>query len=127
MKEQRKYPRFDVVANIKVRKLDGKDQVDDAFVKNISAEGFCFFSKEQYKLRDTIEIEITEKITEELPIRVKGEVVWSNKNSNSSVSLARGAFLTGIRVLGIRKTDEARFAMLYCERMLAELKGFLRM
>ena len=127
MEDQRKYPRFDVVATIRVKKLDDGREIKDTFVKNISAEGFCFSSKERFKPGEAIEIEIVEKKTEVAPIRTKGEVVWSSENKDPEEAKSKGTFLTGVRVLGVRKTDEARFAMLYCERMLAELKSFLHM
>ncbi|MFC1709290.1 PilZ domain-containing protein [Candidatus Omnitrophota bacterium] len=127
MKDKRKYPRFDIVAKIRTKQLDGDGQEKEAFVKNISAEGFCFSSNDKYDQGQIIEIEIIEQKADELPIRAKAEVVWSSKNDNSGDSAHKGIFLTGVRVLGIRKTDEARFAMLYCERMLTELKNFLRM
>ena len=127
MKEQRKYPRFDVVANIMVNKLEGANQAQEAFVKNISAEGFCFASDEKFKSGDIIQVEITEESRGQDPISTKGEVVWCRQKTDSDGDPQKGAFLTGVKVLGIRQSDEARFAMLYCERMLAELKSFLRM
>ncbi len=127
MQEKRKYPRFDVAAKISIKKLKDQDTSQEAFVKNISAEGFCFYSKKQFSPGDTIEIDITEWQVEESPICIKGEVIWSDKNQSSEDDPHKDAFLTGVKVLGIRKTDEARFAMLYCERMLAELKSFLRL
>ncbi|MBL7130319.1 MAG: PilZ domain-containing protein [Candidatus Omnitrophica bacterium] len=127
MQEKRKYPRFDVVAKIRVKKVEGKGSFKEAFVKNISAEGFCFYSKEQFNPGGILEIDIIEKKMEEAPICIKGEVVWCDKNAESGDSQHKDSFLTGVKVLGVRKTDEARFAMLYCERMLVELKSFLRM
>jgi uncharacterized protein YqfB (UPF0267 family) len=127
MKEQRKYPRFDVVAKIMVKKLESANQAQEAFVKNISAEGFCFSSEEKFNPGDVIEVEIIEENRGLDPICTKGEVVWCSQKSDTDRDSSPGAFLTGIKVLGIRQSDEARFAMLYCERMLAELKSFLRM
>ena len=127
MEEKRKYPRFDAVAKVLVKKVGGDGTTKEAFVKNLSAEGFCFHSKEQFMPGEIIEIEIAEKQTEESPICAKGEIVWSNKHNDSSDGPHEDSFLTGVKVLGIRKVDEARFAMLYCERMLAELKNFLRL
>lgn len=126
--EQRRYPRFDVVAKIRTKKLTGKHGVtNEAFVKNVSAEGFCFSSNEEFAPGEQIEVEILEDKIQDSPIRAKGEVVWCSKNQDSAPDPHQHAFLTGVKVLGIFKSDEARFAMLYCERMLAELKNFLRM
>jgi hypothetical protein len=127
MKEKRKYPRFDVVAKLKIKKSSGDTSQEEAFVKNISAEGFCFYSKDELKTGEQLEIDITELQIDEAPICVKGEVVWSYKNPDLEDTQYKDYFLNGVRVLGVRKTDEARFAMLYCERMLAELKSFLRL
>lgn len=126
--EQRKYPRFDVVAKIRAKKSAGKQGVtNEAFVKNVSAEGFCFSSNEEFTQGEIIEVEISEDKVQDEPIHAKGEVVWCRKNQEAEADPSRHAFLTGVKVLGIYKSDEARFAMLYCERMLAELKNFLRM
>jgi len=127
MQDKRKYPRFDVAAKIsfeKVRTIGDDTGTKEAFVKNISAEGFCFSSKEELKSGDILEVQIAEKDIEGSPICIKGQVVWSDKDSEAKDCQP---FLTGVKVLGVRKTDEARFIMLYCERMLIELKSFLRM
>jgi len=126
MEEKRKYPRFDIEAKLQVRKTESNDKSKDAFVKNISAEGFCFYSKELFNPGDIVEIDIEEKKTEGSPICVKGKVAWSCKNTNTKDAQQKDSFLTGVKILGIRNTDEARFTMLYCERMLIELKNFLR-
>ena len=125
MEEKRKYPRFDIETRVQIKKTQSSDKSKDAFVKNISAEGFCFYSKELYNPGDVVEIDIEEKKTEGSSICVKGKVVWSCKNTNDTQQ--KDSFLTGVKILGIRNTDEARFTMLYCERMLIELKNFLRM
>ena len=127
MEEKRKYPRFDVVAKIRFKKAQDATNLKPAFVKDISAEGFCFCSKEQLQPGEILEIEIIEKSFKEAPIYIKGQVAWSNRDSGSKKGRNKGLFLTGVKVLGVRKADEARFIMLYCERMLAELKSFLRM
>jgi hypothetical protein len=125
--ERRKYPRFDVTANIKVKKLKGETTSQDAFVKNISAEGFCFSSQTPYNTGDKIEVEIVEDKAREMPMFIKGEVIWCSKNKDASPGPQQNSYITGVKVMGIRKTDEARFAMLYCERMLSELKSFLHL
>ena len=127
MEEKRKYPRFDVVAKIRFRKVQDAINLKPAFVKDISAEGFCFCSKEQLQPGEILEVEIIEKSFEEAPIYIKGQVVWSNRDPESKEGKDKNLFLTGVKVLGVRKADEARFVMLYCERMLIELKSFLRM
>ncbi|MFH1621766.1 MAG: PilZ domain-containing protein [Candidatus Omnitrophota bacterium] len=126
MEEKRKYPRFDIEAKIQAKKTQKSDKIKDAFVKNISAEGFCFYSKELFDTGDIVEIDIAETQMEKNPICVKGKVVWSYKNTDAKDAQQKDCFLTGVKVLGVRNTDEARFAMLYCERILAELKNYLR-
>jgi hypothetical protein len=127
MPEKRKYPRFDVAAKIKFKKAESADGQQEAFVKNVSAEGFCFYSQEAVKPGEVLEIEIVEEKIQEAPIRIKGQVVWSYINSQANGNQNKDLYLTGVQVIGIRRTDEARFAMLYCERMLAELKSFLHL
>ncbi|MFH1778109.1 MAG: PilZ domain-containing protein [Candidatus Omnitrophota bacterium] len=127
MDEKRKYPRFDIEAKIQVKKHQKSDKAKDAFVKNISAEGFCFYSKEPFSPGDVVEINIAETQRGEGQICVKGKVAWSCKNTATKDDQQKDSFFTGIKILGIRKSDEARFAMLYCERMLSELKNYLRM
>ncbi len=127
MQEKRKYPRFDVVSKIQFKKVEGPSDPKDALVKDISAEGFCFCSNEQLKTGENLEVEITEPAMKDVPIYIRGEVVWSEKAPESKDGENKGICLTGVKVLGIRKTDEARFAMLYCERLIAELKNFLHM
>ena len=126
MQDKRKSPRFDVAAKISFKKANATEGMGDkeAFVKNMSAEGFCFSTEEELKAGDILEVQITEKDMQDAPICIKGQVAWSNKDSGPKSSQR---FLTGVKTLGIRKTDEARFVMLYCERMLADLKSFLRM
>lgn len=126
MENKRKYPRFDVTAKIQFRKIKDTAELKEAFVKNISAEGFCFCSSENFNPGDILEVNIIEQKTEE-PIYIKGEVAWSEKISGGKDEKNKDMFLTGVKVLGIRNTDEARFAMLYCERVLAELKSFLHL
>ena len=129
MQDKRKYPRFDVAAKISFKKADATEDIGkkEAFVKNVSAEGFCFSSKEHLKPGEILEVEIAEKNLDEAPICIKGQVVWSDKDPDSKDNRHKDYFLIGVKVLGIRKADEARFVMLYCERMLVELKSFLRM
>ncbi|MDD5004951.1 MAG: PilZ domain-containing protein [Candidatus Omnitrophica bacterium] len=126
MQERRKYPRFDVAARVDFKKINQNNNSQGAFVKNVSAEGFCFACQEAFSPGDVLEVNIIEKSIDSEPICVKGEVVWSYKDPAAKDSKEKYSFLIGIKVLGIRKTDEARFVMLYCERMLAELKSFLR-
>ena len=124
--ENRKYPRFDIAAKIQFKKVKDNSEPKDAFVKNISAEGVCFCSNENFNPGDILEVNIIEQKTEE-PIYIRGQVAWSEKMTGQKDEKNRDMFLTGVKVLGIRDTDEARFAMLYSERMLAELKSFLHL
>ncbi|MDD5618726.1 MAG: PilZ domain-containing protein [Candidatus Omnitrophica bacterium] len=125
MNEKRKYPRFDTAARIHFKKLTDIDHLQEGFIKNVSAEGFCFSSKESLKPGDILEVAITEKDIEEAPICIQGQVAWSEKDP--APKDGGTAFLNGVKVLSVRKSDEARFVMLYCERMLAELKSFLHL
>jgi hypothetical protein len=125
MDDKRKYPRFDTAAKIHYKKLTEINNLQEGFVKNVSAEGFCFSSKQKLKTGDILELAITEKEIHEAPICIQGQVAWSSKDPNPKY--LGDYFLTGIKVLGVRKADEARFVMLYCERMLAELKSFLHL
>ncbi len=127
MQERRKYPRFDIVAKIHFKKLKDDSNTHEAFVKDISAEGFCFSSSEELSVGENLEVEIVEQNSDNEPIIIKGQVMWCYKPSDAKEEKDKNAFIAGVKVLGIRSTDEARFAMLYCERMLAELKSFLRM
>lgn len=114
-----------MAAKIQFKKLTGVAGSQEGYVKNVSAEGFCFSSKEKLKPGDILEVAIAEKAMEEIPICVQGQVAWSDKDP--SPQFMGEYFLTGVKVLGVRKPDEARFIMLYCERMLAELKSFLHL
>jgi hypothetical protein len=125
MENKRRYPRFDMAAKISYKKLVEVNNLQDGYVKNVSAEGFCFSSKQRLKPGDILEITITEKSIEEAPICIQGQVAWSDRDPNPKYM--GDYFLTGIKVLGVRKADEARFVMLYCERMLNELKSFLHL
>ena len=125
MGDKRKYPRFDVVAKIRFKKTTKDSFNEDGVAKNISAEGFCFSSKERFEKGDVIDVEIVERGLESSPLQVNAEVMWSYKSQGKDAS-GKEMYDTGLKVIGIRQTDEARFAMLYCERLLAEVKGYLR-
>lgn len=112
-------------AKIQFKKLTGVVGSQEGYVKNVSAEGFCFSSKEKLKIGDILEVAIAEKAMEEVPICIQGQVAWSEKDPQPQYM--GEYFLTGIKVLGVRKPDEARFIMLYCERMLSELKSYLHL
>jgi hypothetical protein len=125
MNDKRKYPRFDTAAKINFKKLTEVNNLQEGYIKNVSAEGFCFSSIEKLKSGDILEISITEKAIEEVPICIQGQVAWSDKDPQPKY--IGDYYLTGVKVLGVRKADEARFVMLYCERMLAELKSYLHL
>lgn len=125
MDNKRKYPRFDVEAKVHFKKLTDTGSLQAGYVKDVSAEGFCFSSKEKLRPGDIVEVSITEKAIEEAPIFIQGQVAWCEKDPQPKY--IGDYFLTGVKVLGVRKADEARFVMLYCERMLAELKSYLHL
>ena len=49
MENKRRYPRFDMAAKISYKKLVEVNNLQDGYVKNVSAEGFCFSSKQRLK------------------------------------------------------------------------------
>ena len=124
MEEKRKYPRFDIKANIKFQKVQGVESLQEGHLKDISAEGFCFGCDEEFSLGDILEIEVFEQHDPNNPLFVKGEVVWTQENPKSQEDHAAAKFLTGIKILGVRETDEARFTMYYCERVIDELRRY---
>jgi len=124
MEEKRKYPRFDMNAKIRFRKVEDEKSLQDGFVKDISAEGFCFGCEEMLSPGDIVQVEVVEDYLPDSPLYVKGQVVWTKDNPEAKNDPAKPKFLTGIKILGIRDTDEARFTMYYCERMISELKKY---
>jgi len=125
MGDKRKYPRFDVVAKIRFKKSTKDSLGEDGIAKNISAEGFCFSSNQKFNPGEILDIEIVERGLEASPLHVNAKVVWSYKSQDKDEK-GKEVYDTGLSVVGVRQTDEARFAMLYCERLLAEVKGYLR-
>jgi len=123
--DKRKYPRFDVSAKIRFKQAIEKSFGAEGEAKNISAEGFCFISKDKLSPKTVLDVEIVEKGLESSPLHVRAEVVWCYKSKDKDSS-GRELYDTGLRVLDVRQNDEARFAMLYCERLLAEVKSYLR-
>lgn len=124
MEEKRKYPRFDINAKIKFQKIKGAVNLKEGNLKDISAEGFCFGCDEALSLGDILEIEVFERNDPNNPLFVKGEVVWTKDNPKSHNDQAAARFLMGIKILGVRETDEARFTMYYCERVIDELRRY---
>jgi len=123
--DRRKYPRFDICAKIRFKQAEEKSFSSNGSAKNISAEGFCFTCSEKLAPKTILDVEIVEKGLESSPLKVRAEVVWCYKSGRQD---SQGAELydVGLKVLDVRSSDEARFTILYCDRMLAEIKSYLR-
>lgn len=126
MEEKRKYPRFDVEAKVQFKKVKDSHKLTNGFVKDISAEGFCFGCDDKLMPGEVLDIQIIERHLPEIPLCVKGRVVWTRKLPAPENSQGKDVFLTGVKIIGIRDSDEARFAMIYCERVLAELSKYYK-
>lgn len=124
MEEKRKYPRFDLEAKIKFQKVKDAESLTEGYLKDISAEGFCFGCNEKLPLGDVLEIDVYERRDPDTPLSVKGKVVWTKENPEQPQDASQPKYLMGIQIMGIRDTDEARFTMYYCERVIAELKNY---
>lgn len=124
MEEKRKYPRFDLEARIKFQKVRDIKSLQVGHLKDISAEGFCFGCDEKLSLGDILEIEVFVQRDPNTPLSVKGKVVWIKENPKQQGDSSQPKHIMGVQVMGIRDTDEARFAMYYCERVIDELKRY---
>ena len=124
MEEKRKYPRFDMEAKVQFQKVKDVENLKEGLVKDISAEGFCFGCDERLAIGDVLKLEVLEKRMPDMPLYVRCEVVWTKDNPELKDNQDVPKYLTGVKILGIRDTDEARFTMFYCERVISELKRY---
>ena len=122
-KERRKYVRIGSDVGIKVEAVEKTDQPLMGRARNISAEGICFSSDRELNPGDTLRLEFFVP-QDSKPIRLKGEVVWSSKMEDTKNP---NRFDTGVKLLDISKTDENRFLVYVCDKMVDDLSKHIRL
>jgi len=121
--EKRKYMRLNVETRIDLRAYDGDKSKDDivpvaAMSKNISIDGIRFISDRELTPGSKMGVEIFLEDDAD-PVHIHGEVVWSEK-----IKTRKGAdasYESGMRLLTIDKSDENRFIVYACDKMVESL------
>lgn len=104
--ENRKYIRFDTSVKIKY-KLTGSAWINGSSVcKDIATEGMRLIVSEKLPIGTPLDVEIYLP-TEEIPIRLTGQVVWATELPRKEDSSRR--FEAGVRFLNFISGDKNRF------------------
>lgn len=123
MIERRRYPRFELKVEAKYKPVSSEDVFKLGRTRNISAEGLCFESDEEFHKGSNVALEVDLKDNQP-PVTLIGEVMWSEE---VKVGLKQKKHLNGVKLIDIDKSDEGRFLKFYCDRMMEKLSGYLKM
>lgn len=122
MVERRKYPRFQLVVNASYKILDSST-FKPGKTRDISAEGVCFESQEDFKVGTYVALEID--LEDNMPpINLAGRIRWSQEMRITEVKEKR--FINGVELIDIAKSDEGRFLKYYCGKMVDKLSEYLK-
>ncbi len=123
--EKRKYVRLDVKTRINLRPEGRNGRNEDvipvkATSENISIDGMRFISDCKLTPGAKMRVEIfLENDTD--PVHIQGRVVWSDKVKAGKG--AKASYESGMRLLTIDKSDENRFIVYACDKMVESLGG----
>lgn len=119
--EKRRYIRLDVADKIRLipkPEIGLQPKTAAALSKNISIEGICFKTAAELKSGEGLSIEMYLS-QDPNPVHLRGEVIWCKPLGHGK----RPQYEAGVKLLTIDKTDENRFIIYACDRMVEYLSG----
>jgi len=123
MNERRRYPRFQLIVKADYKVISSKD-VKPGRTRNISAEGICFESHENFNIgtRVNLKVDLGDQAS---PVSLVGGIRWVQEIKGAGTK--EKIFINGVKLIDIPESDEGRFLKYYCDKMVEKLSGYLKM